>query len=78
MSIKEQVAHELDSLSDPELKQVADFVAFLKFCARVARMPALDKAQLAALYDEFAEEDRKLAEEGMLDYAKGLEREDTQ
>jgi hypothetical protein len=78
MSLKEQVAHDLDNLGDAELKQVADFVAFLKFRARVNRMPVIDEARLAALHDEFAEEDRKLAAEGMLDYAEGLEREDTQ
>jgi hypothetical protein len=78
MSIKEQVAHELDSLGDAELKQVADFVAFLKFRARIDRMPALDEAQLNALHNEFAEEDRKLAEEGMVDYTEGLVKEDTQ
>jgi hypothetical protein len=37
-----------------------------------------DEAQLTALYAEFADEDRKLAEEGMSDYAKGLMKEDTQ
>ena len=77
MSVKEQVARELDSLSEAELKQVAEYVAFLKFRARVNRMPSLDEAQLAALYSEFADEDRMLAEEGMSDYAKGLVKEDT-
>jgi hypothetical protein len=76
MSIKEQVAHELDNLSDVELEQVAEYVAFLKFRARVSRMPALDEAQLTALYSEFSDEDRKLAEEGMSDYADGLAKED--
>jgi hypothetical protein len=76
MATKEQVAHELDNLSDAELEQVAAYVAFLKFRARVDRMPAFDEAQLATLYSEFTDEDRKLAEEGMADYAEGLTRED--
>ena len=77
MSVKEQVARALDSLSEAELKQVAEYVAFLKFRAQVNRMPSLDEAQLAALYSEFTDEDRLLAEEGMSDYAKGLVKEDT-
>jgi hypothetical protein len=77
MSIKEQVAHELDNLSDAELEQVAEYVAFIKFRARVGRMPALDEAQLASLYSEFSDEDRTLAEEGISDYAEGLAKEDT-
>jgi hypothetical protein len=76
MSMKEQITHELDSLSETELKQVAEYVAFLKFRARVNRLPTFDEMQLAALYREFAEEDRTLAEEGMSDYAKGLTKED--
>jgi hypothetical protein len=78
MSIKERVTHELDKLSEAELIQVAEYVAFLKFQARVKRIPSLDETQLEALYKEFAEEDRRLAEEGISDYAKGLAREDTQ
>jgi hypothetical protein len=77
MSIKEQVAHELDKLSEAELKQVAEYVAFLKFQAWVKQIPLLDETQLEALYKEFAEEDRRLAEEGMSDYAEGLAREDS-
>ncbi len=36
-----------------------------------------DEIRLAALYAEFADEDRKLAEEGLFDYNEGLTKEDT-
>lgn len=75
MSIKEQVVEELKSLSEEELKEVADYLAFLKFRARLAA-PAFDEAQLATLYAEFNDEDRNLAEEGMADYVEGLIEED--
>jgi hypothetical protein len=76
MSMKEQVAHELDGLSEADLQRVAEYLAFLKFRARVNRMPVLDETQLATLYREFAAEDRELAQEGMSDYAEGLAKED--
>ena len=38
----------------------------------------LDEGQLAALYAEFFEEDRELAEAGMSDYADVLAKEDDQ
>jgi len=78
MSFKEQVVQELDDLSEAELRQVAEYVAFLKFRARLKTMPAFDEAQLAVLYAEFAEEDHRLAEEGMSDYADRLMKEDAQ
>jgi hypothetical protein len=56
--------------------EVAEFVAFLKFRARIGAMPMLDETQLASLYAEFADEDSALAEEGMADYAEGLRQED--
>jgi hypothetical protein len=37
---------------------------------------ALDEEQLAALYSEFADEDRNLAEEGIADYVEDLMEED--
>lgn len=76
MSIKEQVVQELYSLSEANLKQVAEYVAFLKFRDRVKSISEFDELQLAALYAEFADEDRELAEEGMSDYAEGLMKED--
>ena len=76
MSIKGQVIQTLDGLSEAELAQVAEFMAFLQFRARFQTMPRLEEAQLATLYAEFAEEDRELAEEGIADYAHGLLTED--
>jgi hypothetical protein len=77
-SVKEQVAQALNSLSEAELQQVADYVAFLRFRARVGPLPVIDAAQLAPLYAEFADEDRALAEEGLEDYGVQLHDEDTQ
>jgi hypothetical protein len=76
MSIKKQVAQELDGLGEAELKQVAEYVAFLKFQSRSKLIPKPDEAQLAALYAELADEDRELAEEGMSEYAEDLAQED--
>jgi hypothetical protein len=77
-SIKEQVTRALDDLSEPEIQQVSEFVAFLKFRARITPSPIVDPAQLALLYAESAEDDRRLAEEGMADYHELLRTEDTQ
>jgi hypothetical protein len=77
MTIKEQVVEELQTLNEAELKEVAEYLAFLKFRAR-RTASAFDESQLAALYAEFADEDRSLAEAGMADYVKGLTEEDAQ
>lgn len=76
MLTKEYITRELDTLNKTELRQVADFVAFLKFrAARVVNISALD-AETAQLYAEFAEEDRLLAEQGMGEYSVKLQHED--
>ena len=75
MSAKEQIVEEIKSLSEAELEEVTKYLAFLKFRAR-HKAPAIDETQLAALYAEFADEDRAMAEEGMADYAEGLAHED--
>ncbi len=76
MSLKEKVVQELERLPESELKQVADYVAFLKFRSRRRRIPVPEETSLAALYAEFAEEDRELAEEGLAEYAHALATED--
>ncbi|HMF56148.1 MAG TPA: hypothetical protein VK619_07365 [Pyrinomonadaceae bacterium] len=66
---------ELEGLNEDELKEVAEYLAFLKFRSQQgARI--VDESKLAALYAEFAEEDRSMAEEGLADYAEGLMKED--
>ena len=75
-SVKEQVSQALDTLSEAELQQVADYVAFLRFRARLSPLPVGDAAQLATLYAEFADEDRALAEEGLDEYRAQLHDED--
>ena len=78
MSIKEQIVQELNSLSQAELEEMAQYLAFIKYQSKVKPTLASDEAQMATLYAEFAEEDRKIAEEGISDYADALMREDTE
>ncbi len=78
MSVKEQVIRTIKNLSEPEIHQVAEYLAFMKFRERVASRPIPDRTQLGSLYGEFAEEDRFLAEQGIEAYAEGLASEDEQ
>ena len=71
----EALKQDLEQLTGDQLKQVADFIAFLKFRDR-RRRAILDPIQLAALFTEFADEDLALAEAGMNDYSAMLDRED--
>lgn len=73
----EALKQDLDHLTNEQLQQVADFIAFLKFRDKCHRI-VLDPAQLASLATEFAEEDRTLAEAGMDEYAAMLAQEDSE
>jgi len=74
MSLREYVAHEVGTLGENELREVADYVSFLKFRLRTS----LGETRLKSLYGEFEEEDRELAEAGVGDYAQALGAEDAQ
>ena len=76
MTLKERVRQDLERLDEGGLREVADFVAFLEFRTQRNAAPQWDDTAMAALYAEFSEEDRALAEAGMSDYAAGLARED--
>ena len=75
MPMLEQVVEEMKALSEAELQEMVTYLAFLKFRSKTN---STQEAQWASLYAEFAEEDRKLAEEDMEDYARGLLQEDHQ
>lgn len=75
VALKEFLSHELDKLNEEKLKQVSDFIAFLKFRSRNISWQ-IDKNKMADLYSEFAEEDRQLAEAGLDEYAELLTQED--
>jgi hypothetical protein len=68
----EELLKSFDLLPEPERHQVASEILRRTF----ASTTELDDAQLAALYAEFAETDRELAEEGIEDYETGLASED--
>ena len=75
MNTKEQINQQFKQLNEEQLKQVANFIAFLKFREKLIK-PNLNTEKLAQLYQEFAEEDRQLAEEGINEYANLLTQED--
>ncbi|MEL7037562.1 MAG: hypothetical protein AAFO04_18345 [Cyanobacteria bacterium J06592_8] len=71
----EVLKQDIDRLTNDQLQQVADFIAFLKFRDKRRRV-VLEPSELASLATEFADEDRTLAEAGMSDYAAMLTQED--
>ncbi len=76
ISTKEKVVTSLAELNDTQLQTVAEFLEFLKFRERRKVETQFDDVELEALYAEFADEDRELAEAGLAEYTANLERED--
>lgn len=72
---KEKLKQEIDRFNDEQLKQVAEFIEFIKFRSRF-NQKVVDLDQFASLYQEFAQEDRELAEVGIADYIEQLQKED--
>jgi len=77
ISTREKVVTNLSDLTEAQLRQVAEYLEFLKFREHRKYDSQLDDTELEALYAEFADEDRELAEVGLAEYAANLEREDT-
>ena len=73
---KEYLTQQLDCLTKEQLQQVNDFINFLKFQAHSTNLK-IDEKQIAELYQEFAEEDRQLAEQGINEYQEMLSFEDS-
>lgn len=76
MTIKERIDEELNQFTEDQLREVANFIAFIKFRSRLTNLPQSNLNQMANLYSKFAEEDRLLAEEGITEYAELLQQED--
>ena len=74
--MRELIQQELEKFDREQLKQVFEFITFLKFRARLVTIPAIDETNLAELYSEFAEEDRQMAELGISEYAELLKHQD--
>ena len=75
IALKEQIAQELNRLNEEQLRQLANFIAFMKYQARCDLLQE-KKNKLAEMFGEFASEDRVMAEEGMAEYAELLRKED--
>ena len=76
ISMKEKVVTTLAELNDSQMQMVVEFLEFLKFRERHKLETQFDDVELEALYAEFADEDRELAEIGLAEYSANLERED--
>jgi len=70
----QELLKSFDLLPEPEKREVASEIIRRAF----ASTTKLDEGQLTALYADFADEDRTLAEEGIEDYERGLLVEDAE
>jgi len=70
----QELLESFDLLPDSERREVA--LEIIRRAFALDRKVELDEASLAALYAEFAAEDRDLAENGLEDYRQSLAAED--
>ena len=77
MLVKEYITQELELLNDAELQQLAEYLAFLKFRARLGPLPLqMTDEKLQDLYTQFEDEDLVLVESGLKEYVAVLALED--
>jgi hypothetical protein len=76
ISTKEKVVTNLSDLTETQLRQVAEYLEFLKFRELRRNGSQPNHAGLETLYAEFADEDRELAEVGLADYSTNLALDD--
>lgn len=76
MTVRDQVIQELEGLDERQLEYVGRLVSSLRARPSAAPFPSFDPSVYGPLYREFAAEDQAMAEQGMADYARGLEEED--
>lgn len=72
ISTREKVESHLSVLTEAQLQKVAEYLEFLNFQERRTTEIQFDEAELEKIYAEFANEDRKLAEIGLAEYASSL------
>jgi hypothetical protein len=72
MSIKEQIKENLEFLNEQQLLELVDYTAFLKIRSKIQN----SKLKYSSSLSDFSNEDKLLAEFGMVDYNAGLIEED--
>ena len=75
LTMKDKIGQESATLNDNKLQAVIEYIEFLKH-RPVAYQPDMTDEEMKALYAEFAEEDRQMAEEGVSYSLKGIESEE--
>lgn len=75
---REKISSDITKLNDFQLRQVAEFLDYLKFKEKSKHQRQFDESEIAKLYQEFGTEDCELAESDLSDYAKNLNREDSE
>lgn len=81
MTIKEYITQELENFSETDLRQVAEYMTFIKFRPRINFVPLPyehSDEELQSMYAEFEEEDLMLAEAGVKEYQASLILEDAE
>ncbi len=76
MKLKENIVQKLELLNELELEKVDNFISLLKIESTLGNSARKDWGEIANLYQEFAQEDRLLAEKGINEYRDLLSQED--